>query len=71
VGVECFTDRELYVFRLIGAGLSPRKIAVQMGLSVRAVEAHRANIRTKLDVHTFAQVVELAETWVNARLSSA
>lgn len=69
IGIDSFTDRELHVFRLIGAGLSPRKIAMQMGLSVRAVEAHRENIRTKLDVHTFADVVALAETWVNERIA--
>ncbi|MET0261265.1 MAG: response regulator transcription factor, partial [Rariglobus sp.] len=67
-GIDCFTDRELHVFRLIGEGFSPRRIAAQMGLSVKTVEAHRENIRMKLDVHTFAQMVEMATAWTNQRI---
>ncbi|CAM2901754.1 response regulator [Rariglobus hedericola] len=67
-GIDSFTDRELHVFRLIGEGCSPRRIAAQLGLSVKTIEAHRENIRMKLDVHTFAQMVELAVVWTNQRI---
>lgn len=67
-GIGSFTDRELHVFRLIGQGFSPKRIAMQLGLSVKTIEAHRENIRMKLDVHTFAQMVEMAVNWNNQRM---
>jgi DNA-binding NarL/FixJ family response regulator len=67
-GIESFTDRELHVFRLIGQGFSPKRIAMQLGSSVNTIEAHRENIRTKLDVHTFAQMVVMAVSWNNQRM---
>jgi len=67
-GIDSFTDRELHVFRLIGQGFSPKRIAMELGLSVKTIEAHRENIRMKLDVHTFAQMVEQAVAWTNQRV---
>jgi two-component system, NarL family, nitrate/nitrite response regulator NarL len=61
-------SRELHVFRLIGQGFSPKRIAMQLGSSVKTIEAHRENIRMKLDVHTFAQMVEMAVSWNNRRM---
>ena len=42
------TDRELEVYRLIGLGRQRAAIALQLGVSVKTIEAHRANIRKKL-----------------------
>ncbi len=42
------TPRELEICALIRSGLRTRDIARSLGLSVRSVEAHRHNIRTKL-----------------------
>src|SRR5438309_1879609 len=46
--MERLTDRELEVFRLIGAGQSVREIADKLCLSVKTVEAHREHIKEKL-----------------------
>lgn len=46
--LETLTARELTVARLIAQGLSHRAVAERLGLSVRTVEAHRANVARKL-----------------------
>lgn len=43
------TERE--ILRLIAQGYSSKKIAEQLGRSVRTVEKHRSNICTKLNIH--------------------
>lgn len=50
--LECLTDREMEVYRLLGQGLERRAIATQLSLSPKTVEAHRVNIRQKLGVPT-------------------
>jgi DNA-binding NarL/FixJ family response regulator len=44
------TEREEQVLLLIGQGLSNRRIAEQLGLSVHTVDTHRRNITQKLGV---------------------
>ncbi len=58
--VECLTDRELEIFRLLGQGRGRREIAEQLKLSVKTVEAHRVNIRLKLGVGTAAELRQCA-----------
>ncbi len=42
--VQALSDRELYVFQLLGAGLSSRKVATQLGVSLKTVESPTARI---------------------------
>jgi len=55
--MERLTDRELEVFRLIGAGQSVREIADKLCLSVKTVEAHREHIKEKLSLKTSAELL--------------
>jgi two-component system response regulator NreC len=48
--LETLTAREREVLQLIGEGLTNREIAVQLCLSVKTVEVHRARIADKLGV---------------------
>ena len=43
------TDRELHVFRLIGARLGTGRIAQELGLSRKTIETYREHIKRKLD----------------------
>ncbi|MEO6569301.1 MAG: response regulator transcription factor [Opitutaceae bacterium] len=43
------TDRELQVFRLTGLALPTREIAEKLGVSVKTIEAHRENIKNKVE----------------------
>jgi two-component system, NarL family, response regulator NreC len=54
------TDRELEVFRMIGQGLKSGQIARTIKRSVHTVEAHRANIKRKLNVSSAAELAKLA-----------
>ena len=44
------TDREYEIYSMIGQGVGTREIAQKLGLSVKTVEAHRENIKDKLDL---------------------
>jgi DNA-binding NarL/FixJ family response regulator len=54
--VDCLTDRELEVYRLLGQGLQRAEIAAELRLSPKTVETHRVNIREKLGVRTATQL---------------
>jgi len=62
--VERLTDRELEVLALVGKAYESRDIAKELNMSVKTVEAHRANIRQKLDIKTRAELVRFAVLWV-------
>ena len=53
------TRRELEILRYIVDGRSSREIALILDLSPRTVEAHRANVYSKLEVLTLADLVRL------------
>lgn len=61
--IDCLTDRELQVFGLIGKGLSTRRIAERLHLSVKTIEAHRANIKRKLNLPDAMALVRQAFDW--------
>ena len=54
------TLREREVLKLIAEGISNRKIAKLLCISVRTVEHHRANIMGKLNIKTTADLVKYA-----------
>lgn len=57
------SDRELEVFRLIGAGLGTRQIADELGLSVKTVESYQAHIKEKLRLQSSRDLVQRAIEW--------
>lgn len=54
------TRREREMLFLIGEGLSNREIAESLVLSVKTIEAHRANLSRKLNVRSRAGLMRLA-----------
>ena len=54
------TGREREILAMIAAGLSNKRIAVQLKRSVKTVEKHRANLMRKLDLHNVADVTRFA-----------
>ncbi len=61
--VEQLSDREFEVFELIGQGLSAHEIAKRLYLSAKTVDAHRANIKEKLQIQTTAELISYAARW--------
>jgi len=61
--LEQLTDRELEVFRLIGAGRTTRQIADHLHLSMHTVQAYREFIKAKLKLPNSTQLVQHAVHW--------
>jgi two-component system, NarL family, response regulator NreC len=59
--VEPLTPRELDVLRLLVKGNTNRQTAGLLGLSVRTVENHRANLMGKLGISSRVELVSYAE----------
>jgi DNA-binding NarL/FixJ family response regulator len=62
--IETLSDRELEVFKLIGKGRTTRQIAAELHLSVKTVETHRENIKSKLNVPNSVELSREAVQWV-------
>ncbi|MDJ0623215.1 MAG: response regulator transcription factor [Desulfocapsaceae bacterium] len=60
---ESLTDRELEVFRLIGAGLSTREISVRMNLGIKTIGTYRDRIKQKLGIKSAAELTRRAVLW--------
>ncbi len=56
------TTREKEVLTQLCAGLSNTEIALEMNLSPRTIEAHRARIMIKLNIHHMPGLVKYAIT---------
>ena len=64
IAAEALSNRELEIFRLLGSGLTTRRVAEQLHVSVRTVEAHRENIKQKLNIRDGAELMRHAVEWV-------
>lgn len=63
-GIECLSDRELEVFELLGRGIPTYRIAEQLAISQKTVDAHRANIKSKLRLADAPALIREAVVWV-------
>jgi two-component system response regulator NreC len=57
---EPLTRRETEVLRLIVEGYTNRQIGLELNISIRTVEGHRANIADKLGIHSRVELVRYA-----------
>jgi FixJ family two-component response regulator len=55
------TPRERQVFELIVRGKINKQIAHQLGTTERTVKAHRHQVMEKMQVHSLAELVSIAE----------
>jgi DNA-binding NarL/FixJ family response regulator len=61
--IEALSDRELEVFEQIGSGHSTAQIAVNLKLSIKTIETHRAHIKQKLGLESAAELARHAVQW--------
>src|ERR1700682_3141787 len=59
-GLQCLTPREIEVLTLVAEGYTSQEIAERLILSIKTVQAHRANITEKLGLHDIAHLVRFA-----------
>lgn len=62
--VGLLSDRELEVFQLLGRGLTNRRIAAELHLSIKTVQAHCASIKDKLGLQDVNELVREAVRWL-------
>jgi two-component system response regulator FixJ len=60
VRIAALTPREREVLEGLAQGLPNKTIAYDLGISPRTVEVHRANVMTKLGVHSFPDALRIA-----------
>jgi DNA-binding NarL/FixJ family response regulator len=58
--VSVLSERERQVLTLIAEGLSSKEIAKELGVSLKTIESHRANLMDKLDIHKVSGLVRFA-----------
>lgn len=61
--VEVLSNRELEVFRLIGAGKTTSNIAKQFHRSIKTIETYRSRIKNKLCLKHNIELIHSATYW--------
>jgi DNA-binding NarL/FixJ family response regulator len=62
--VAALSDRQFEIFQMIGQGKGTRAIADELKVSVKTVDAHRANIKEKLHLRSGVELMSYAVRWV-------
>jgi DNA-binding NarL/FixJ family response regulator len=58
--IRRLSRRELQVVHLVADGLGNKSIAVELQISVKTIEKHRANAARKLGINSTAEMVKIA-----------
>jgi DNA-binding NarL/FixJ family response regulator len=61
--LDILSDRELQIFEMLGAGSQTRRIAEELNLSIKTVQAYYARIKEKFRVTTMHEVIREAVLW--------
>ena len=59
--LDSLKPREREVFLLVAAGMPNKRIAARLGVSLQTVKLHRGRLMRKLQLHSVAELVRLAE----------
>ena len=65
--VSGLSDRELQVFRLLGAGKGTKEVADSLKLSHKTIETYRENIKHKLGLPNATALIHRATEWVQGQ----
>lgn len=63
--INTLTPSEFEVLHLIGAGHSSQEMAKLLSRSIKTIETHRFNIRTKLNLKDSAGLIRYATRWIS------
>jgi DNA-binding NarL/FixJ family response regulator len=62
--ISTLSDREIEVFRRLGEGHTTRRIAADMNVSMKTVQAYAARIKEKLRLSSGSELVREAVRWI-------
>jgi DNA-binding NarL/FixJ family response regulator len=68
--VEQLSDRELAIFRLLGRGLTTSKIAEELHINLKTVQAYCARAKEKLGLTTAIELRRAATRWEDAHAAA-
>jgi len=68
--VEQLSDRELEIFRLLGRGLTTSKIAEELHINLKTVQAYCARAKEKLGLTTAIELRRAATLWEDAHAAA-
>jgi DNA-binding NarL/FixJ family response regulator len=68
--LDNLSDRELYVFQLMGRGLGTRAIAEHLHVSIKTVESYRARLKEKMNLRSGTELMRFAVRWAEDKESS-
>ncbi|MFZ0889974.1 MAG: response regulator transcription factor [Candidatus Binataceae bacterium] len=60
LGSDALSRREREVLKLIAEGSTTKEVAARLGISPKTAQAHRENLKEKLDLHSTAAMVRYA-----------
>lgn len=61
--LDALSNRQLQIFRLLGSGHSTPEIAEQLAISAKTVDAHKEQLKKKLDCASAQELLRLAIAW--------
>ena len=64
--LDRLTGREKQILELIGQGISTRKIGESLQISIKTVQAHRENIKEKLEIKDGLSLTMFAVHWLES-----
>ena len=59
-GLEALSPRQREILKAIASGSTTKQIAYDLGLSIKTIETHRAQIMERLDIHDAARLVRFS-----------
>lgn len=66
--VDALSDRELEVFRRMGEGHATKRIAADLGVSIKTVQEYQARIKEKLGLADASELMRAAVRWTEGVL---
>jgi len=68
--IDSLSDREIEVLDLLGQGLTTRRVAEHLHLSVKTVETYREKLKGKLGLADAAELARFAAVWVHEQAAT-
>ncbi|MCK5201153.1 MAG: response regulator transcription factor [Spirochaetales bacterium] len=61
--VDLLSDREFEVFEMVGNGITTKKTAIELNLSIKTIETYKSHIKTKLNIKDSTELIQFATEW--------
>ncbi|MCR5062445.1 MAG: response regulator transcription factor [Treponema sp.] len=63
--ISTLSDRQLQIFTLIGKGIGTMEMADKLNVSIKTIDTHKENMKSKLHCKSSAELRQMAIEWVS------